>query len=167
MRLFGFLWFGQTITSWLPMNGLTYLDSGFGFAEIFEFLRNPQIRGISKICLAYLILSIRRDSFRVFSVYEQIHSAYSQCSYRFNPRNQRMRPNCSEYSEENFFSTAFKGTLLQKMEWRGILLGLQLTRNNNGYFEIAFQKNSFRVFWLYAARPTNLKSWRIRIHIRK
>jgi hypothetical protein len=119
MRLFGFLWFGQTITSWLMMNGLTCLDSGFGFAEIFEFLRNPQLRGISKICLAYLILSIRTDSFRVFSVYEQIHSAYSQCSYRFNPRNQRMSPNCSEYSKKIFSPQLLKEHYFKKWSEEG------------------------------------------------
>ncbi len=49
-------------------------DFCFEFAKIFYFS-----------CIQR-VLSIRTDSFHVFSVYDQIHSAYSQCTNRFIPR---------------------------------------------------------------------------------
>jgi hypothetical protein len=51
----------------------TIFDFGFEFTEIFDFSCIPRI------------LSIHTDPFHVFSVYKQIHSAYSQYMNRFIP----------------------------------------------------------------------------------
>ncbi len=60
------------------------------------------------------IIHIRTDSFRIFPVYKQIYSAYSQCTYRFISRIRRMHPNNVEYSGWNIFFATFNGTLPQE-----------------------------------------------------
>jgi hypothetical protein len=71
MRFFGFKWFGQSNLSRLLINVLKYFWFWFQICEIFDFSSIPHI------------LSIRIDRFCIYSVYEQIHSVYSQYMNRF------------------------------------------------------------------------------------
>jgi hypothetical protein len=100
-------------------------------AEIFDFSCIPRILSIqtvkfsSNIYLIPRILRILIDSFRVFSVYEQIHSAYFQYTNRFIPRTLSKRTDSFRVIRECtqiisnirngiIFITAFKGIILQK-----------------------------------------------------
>ncbi len=69
-------WFGQTNPSTVLVNILKY------FLFLFRINKGIQLFMSSTLFLLYVpirphIISIRTDSFRVFSVYEQIHSVYS------------------------------------------------------------------------------------------
>ncbi len=83
----------------------------------------------SKIYLIPRSLCIRTDSFCIFSVYEEIYSAYFQYTYRFDLRIRRMRPNNLEFQNGIIFFTAFERTLLQK-KYLCVQLDQRPTRNN-------------------------------------
>jgi hypothetical protein len=148
MRFFGFKWFGQTNPSRLLINILKYFRFLFW---ICQYIRLFVHSAYSQYIYRFIprILSIRTDSFSVFSVYKQIHSAYSQYTnskiylnlyliphillihtyrfyphilsirtdsfrifsvqytYRFIPHIRRMRPNNFECLELNHFHYSF------------------------------------------------------------
>jgi hypothetical protein len=74
MRFFGFKWFGHTR---LLINVLEYFDFGFDCVEIFDFSCIPHILSIG--ASSFCIFSICEQIYSaLFSVYIQIHSAYSE-----------------------------------------------------------------------------------------
>jgi hypothetical protein len=83
-EIFLFKWFGQTNSSSLLINILRY------FRFLFRIRRDIRLfvhSTYSQYTYRFIprILSIRTDSFRVFSVHDQIHSTYSQYTNRFIP----------------------------------------------------------------------------------
>jgi hypothetical protein len=85
MRFFDFKCFGQTNPSRLLINILRYFRFLFRIrCDIRLFVHSEYSQYMYRFVPR--ILSIRTDSFRVFSVYKQIHSVYSQYTNRFIPR---------------------------------------------------------------------------------
>ncbi len=76
-RFFGFKWLGQTNPSRLLINILKYFWFLFRIRrDIRLFVNSAYSQYTYRFILR--ILRIRTDSFHIFSVYEQIHSTYSQ-----------------------------------------------------------------------------------------
>ncbi len=146
----------------------------FCICSVYVQIRSTYSQYMNRFILH--ILSIRTDSFRIFSVYKQrnlvrrftsfhvfsvyvqilsaysqyikqIHSAYSQYTYRFIPRIRKMRPNNLKYLELNYFILAFKGIPLFKKSMYGYVCNW--TEDLQGiidYMALAWQKNLFLRF---------------------
>ncbi len=118
----------------------------------------------SNIYLIPHILRIRVDSFRVFSVYEQIHSTYSQYTNRFIPRTLSIRTDSFRVIRECaqiiriFRIELFSLQLLKGYYFKKSMYVCNWTENLQGiidYLALAWQKISFRVFRLNMEWPSN------------
>ncbi len=113
-----------------------------------RFIHNIQRKFIAKFlskkCPIPHILRIRTYSFRVFSVYKQIHSGYFQYMYRFCVLRECAQIILNIWNGIIFFA-ASKGTLLQEKEYVCVQLNQRPTKNNRLFISSLIKKNSFRV----------------------